>query len=168
MRNPLPRSALVIASSIDDPTKMGSTMGPFIRVRSPRFGVLPGEAEELVNEGMYGKALAEYLTDRLRDRGYDAPFFCAEDWGWWVELAGFPFSFGVCIYGRQLADGQLDLYVTDGATAARRWSWRQFRYISTTEAVAKLHADLIAVFEADPEVRVLAVDLEFPFVADEP
>lgn len=35
-------------------------MGPFIRVQSPKFAIVPGEAEELVNDGMYGKALAEY------------------------------------------------------------------------------------------------------------
>src|SRR5262249_50837217 len=91
-----------------------SSVGPFIRVRSSTFAIRPGEAEELVNEGTYGKALAEYLTEKLRERGYYAPFFCCEDWGWWVELKGVPFVFGVCIYGRELGEGQLDLYVTDG------------------------------------------------------
>lgn len=33
-------------------------MGPFIRIRSPKFPILPGEREELVNEGTYVKALA--------------------------------------------------------------------------------------------------------------
>ncbi len=69
-------------------------MGTFIRVNSAKFPILPGEADELVNEGMYGKALAEYLISRLREYGYDAPFCCCEDWGWWVELAGFPCTFG--------------------------------------------------------------------------
>jgi len=71
-------------------------MNKFIHIRSAKFPVLLGEKEELVNEGMYGKALAEYLQAKLRDRGYDAPFICCEDWGWWVELRA-PFTFGVCI-----------------------------------------------------------------------
>jgi hypothetical protein len=143
-------------------------MGTFIRVQSPKFAILPGEEAELVNEGMYGKALAEYLLHRLRDRGYDARFCCCEDWGWWVELGGFPFPFGVCIYGRELTGGRLDLYVTDGAAAPRSWSWRRFRFVDTTAAAARLHADLVGIFQADPEVQLLGTELDSPFVDDPP
>ena len=32
----------------------------------------------MVDEGLYGKALGQYLLGRLRERGYDAPFLgCA-------------------------------------------------------------------------------------------
>jgi len=32
----------------------------------------------VVDEGLYGKALGQYLLGRLRERGYDAPFLgCA-------------------------------------------------------------------------------------------
>jgi hypothetical protein len=48
-------------------------MEKFIHIRSAKFPILPGEKEELVNEGMYGKALAQYLQEKLRERGYDAP-----------------------------------------------------------------------------------------------
>jgi hypothetical protein len=141
-------------------------MGPFIRVASPRFPILPGEADELVNEGMYGKALTLYLVERLGARGYAVSGHCCEDWGWWIGLNGFPFLFGVCIYGRECDDGQLDLYVTDGAVRDRRWSWRVFRFVDNgaRAAAARLHDDLVAIFEADPEVRILATDLDTPFV----
>ncbi len=145
-------------------------MEKFIRIRSAKFPILPGEDEEMVNEGMYGKALAEYLLTRLRDAGYDAPFLCCEDWGWWVELKGFPFTFGVCIHGCLLQSGLLDLYVTDSATASeRQWSWRRFRMINTGAAAARarLHADLLRIFNDDTEVEVLATDLDSPFVDDE-
>jgi hypothetical protein len=33
----------------------------FIHISSAKFPILRGEKEELVNEGTYGKALAEYL-----------------------------------------------------------------------------------------------------------
>jgi hypothetical protein len=33
-------------------------MEKFIQIRSAKFPVLPGEEEELVNMGMYGKAVA--------------------------------------------------------------------------------------------------------------
>lgn len=141
-------------------------MGPFIRLRSDKFPILPGEADELVNEGMYGKALALYLAERLQDRGYPAADVCCEDWGWWVGLAGFEFPFGACVYGRALEDGTLDLYVTDAAVSERRWSWRRLRFEQTgaRQAAGRLHADLLAIFSADPDVQVLATDLDSPFV----
>jgi len=49
---------------------------PFIHIRSEQFPILPGEEEELVNEGMYGKALVTYLQEHLTDRGYESPFVC--------------------------------------------------------------------------------------------
>lgn len=144
-------------------------MGSFIRVTSPTFAILPGEAEEIVNDGMYGKALAQYLMPRLREQGYDAPSCVSEDWGWWVTLAGFPFPFGVCIYGRETADGTLDLYVTDGAPKDRTFSWKKLQFVSSgaDAAATKLHADLVRIFRADPDVTVLATDLESPFVDDD-
>lgn len=140
-------------------------MTRFIHITSAKFSILPGEAEQIINEGTYGKALAEYLTNRLRELGYNAPFFCCEDWGWWVELAGYPFTFGVCIYGRSCADGSLDLYLSDGARSARRWSWRRFRLVDTgaEEAAAALHNDLVAILYADPDVHVHATDLDSLF-----
>ena len=77
--------------------RWGHAMDKLIHIRSAKFPILPGEREELVNEGMYGKALAQYLQGKLRERGYAAPFICCEDWGWWVELKAAPVAFGVCI-----------------------------------------------------------------------
>ena len=138
-------------------------MDKFIHIRSAKFAILPGEKEELVNEGMYGKALAAYLQGKLRERGYDAPFICCEDWGWWVELKTAPFTFGVCIYCGPERDGPLDLFCTDGATARRKWSWRRFRFIDTAPYVNKLHDDLVSIFQADRDVQVLSTALDSPF-----
>ncbi len=142
-------------------------MDKFIHIRSARFPILPGEKEELVNEGMYGKALAEYLQSKLQERGYAAPFVCCEDWGWWVELKTAPFTFGVCIYCGPDREGPLDLFCTDGAMARKKWSWRRFRFVDTTPYVNKLHEDLVSIFRADSEVQVLATDLDSPFVDDD-
>jgi hypothetical protein len=37
----------------------------FIHIRSAKFPILPGEDGELVHPGMYGKAHAHYLQERL-------------------------------------------------------------------------------------------------------
>ena len=124
-------------------------MSKFIHIRSNKFPILPGESEECVNDGTYGKALAEYLQAKLRGRGYDAPFICCEDWGWWVELKNAPFAFGVCIYCGPEVDGILDLFCTDGAPSQRKWIWRTLRFVDTAPWVEKLHEDLMSIFRAD-------------------
>lgn len=143
-------------------------MDKFIHIRSPKFQILPGEKEELVNEGMYGKALARYLQGKLKDRGYDVPFIGCEDWGWWVELKNAPFTFGVCIYCGPEVAGPLDLFCTDGATGGRKWSWRNFRFMDTAPWVSKLHEDLVSIFRADPEVEVISTDRDSPFAEERP
>lgn len=141
-------------------------MDKFIHIQSAKFPILPGEKEELVNEGMYGKALARYLQEKLKGRGYDAPFFCCEDWGWWVELQNAPFTFGVCIYCGPETDGPLDLFCTGGATARKKWSWRKFHFVDTTPWVAKLHDDLVFIFQSDPDIEVISTSLDDPFAAE--
>jgi hypothetical protein len=140
----------------------GKCMGRFIHIRSSKFPILPGEKEELVNEGTYGKALAEYLRSQLQERGHDAPFVCCEDWGWWVELKTAPFAFGVCIYSGPEEDGSLDFACTDGASGPRKWNWKKFRFVETTPWVNKLHDDLMAIFESDKEVEIVGVSEDFP------
>ena len=137
-------------------------MDKFIHIRSPKFAILPGEKDELVNAGMYGKALAQYLQGKLKERGYEAPFFCCEDWGWWIELKGAPFTFGVCIYCGPERGGLLDLFCTDGAAAPKQWSWRKFKFIDTTTWSAKLQRDLISIFQSDPEVEIVGIDVDPP------
>jgi hypothetical protein len=134
----------------------------FIHIRSSKFPVLLGEDEELVNEGMYGKALAQYLQSQLRGLSYDIPSFCCEDWGWWLEVAGQPFSLGVCIYGTEgsLQKGEHCVMVSE--KPRRRWSWSRFGFIDTAPRVNQLFADLRKVFESDGEVQVLGCPEEYP------
>ena len=115
-----------------------------------------------MNNGMYGKALAEYLQAKLRNRGYDAPFVCCEDWGWWVELKTAPFAFGACIYSGPEEDGPVDFVCTDGAAAPRKWSWKRFRFVDTSLWVEKLHEDLMAVLQADEDIEIVGLSEEFP------
>jgi hypothetical protein len=142
-------------------------MDKFIHVRSAKFPILPGEEKELVNEGMYGKSLAEYLQKKLTERGYTAPFVCCEDWGWWVELKGAPFAFGACVYCGPKKGDLLDLFCTDGAVSPKKWSWKKLGFIDTTPWKTKLHEDLVAIFKADPEVQIVSTEADAPFSDDE-
>jgi hypothetical protein len=139
---------------------MAST--PFIHIRSSKFPIQPGEADELVNEGTYGKALAEYLAEHLRMRDYEIPFTCCEDWGWWVEIRGQPYSLGCCVYGASDATDSPELCVTVSRAAERKWSLLRFRMIDTRERVTKLLDDMQAIFEGDPEVEIVGLTEDFP------
>ena len=59
---------------------------PMLSFDSTAFPVAEGE-DAGTNPGIFGKALAHWLSTRLNERGVatNPPF--AEDWGWCVELA---------------------------------------------------------------------------------
>ncbi|GAA5496401.1 hypothetical protein SAMN02745181_0296 [Rubritalea squalenifaciens DSM 18772] len=135
---------------------------PFIHIHSRKFPIQPEEADESVNEGIYGKALADYLAEQLRTRGYQVPFTCGEDWGWWVEILGQPYSLGCCVYGASDADENPELCVKISRDPERKWSILKFRMIDTHARVGKLQEDLKAIFTADPDVKMIGLSEEFP------
>ncbi len=135
----------------------------FLQIRSTKLRVLPGEDDELVNEGMYGKALAEYLQTRLSQRGFQTPMIVCEDWGWWLAIAGLPFSCGLCIYGRRIGDSDdLDLCVTVSTGRGRKWSWGRFRFIDTTAEVERLHHAIRNAFAEDSDITIIGETTDFP------
>lgn len=140
---------------------------PFIHIKSAKFPVLPGEEEEVVNEGTYGKALAEYLEVRLKERSYDVRFNCCEDWGWWVELGGQPFVFGVCIYTVPDYLETQELCLAVRPQPGRCWSWRHFRSVDAAPPVNQLFADLQALLADDPDVELLGLTEAIPDYSDE-
>ncbi|MEM7584235.1 MAG: hypothetical protein AAF560_12680 [Acidobacteriota bacterium] len=135
---------------------------PHIHIKSAKFPILPGEDEELINEGTYGWALAQYLEAQLKARGYDVPFVCCEDWGWWVQLEGQPYALGLCVYALEDLDTTHELCVTVSHPPGKRWSWRKFRFFDSTERVKRLDADLRDILDSDPEVEILGYPEEFP------
>ena len=56
---------------------------------SSHFQIDAGE-EQQTNPGVYGFALARWISDRLRDRGLDAKDVVPEDWGWCVAVKTKP------------------------------------------------------------------------------
>jgi len=124
-----------------------------LHIKTEKFPILPGEKDELVNDGMYGKGLAIYLNSSLKSKGYNSPFYCCEDWGWWVHIKGFPYLMGLCIYGSVGDDGGMHEYVVCSATTEERiWSWRKFRKVDTVNEVTKLMDDVELIFKEDSEI----------------
>jgi hypothetical protein len=138
-------------------------MGRFFHIRSSQFPILPGEEQELVNAGTYGKALAQYLQRHLQTRGQFAPFLCCEDWGWWVELRGAPFTFGACIYARPDQKVPEEYVCTEGAASPRPWVWKQLRFVDSQPWVQRLETDLESIFQADDNIQLVAITDSFPW-----
>ena len=126
------------------------------------FPAMPGEDDELVNPGMYGKALAIHLQQRLMEKGYEVSFTCCEDWGWWVEISGHPFLFGVCVYCISHTRETQEYCVRVGTDAERRWSWKRFRMVDTGPAVEKLLFGLVGMLSKDPSLELLGMPSDLP------
>jgi len=137
-------------------------MDKFIHIRSNRFLPLPDEEVEMVNEGMYGKALAIFLQEELQKLRYDVPFYCCEDWGWWIELIGFPFTFGVCIYSGNRNEESMEYALADGALSNKKWSWRKFRFIETQSHSDELFRDLQKIIENNDGIEMIGISEDFP------
>ncbi len=63
---------------------------PQVTFTADFFKPLPGE-EEYTNPGCYGQALANWLADRLRERGVSVEGVIPEDFGWVVMVSRTPF-----------------------------------------------------------------------------
>lgn len=66
-----------------------------IWIKSTRFEIEPGE-DSLTNPGIYGKQLADWLADQLKDAGESIADVIPEDWGWCIVLRRSPLSFVGC------------------------------------------------------------------------
>ena len=139
------------------------SVSPFLHIQSAKFRIFPGEDDEIVNEGMYGKACAQYLQSHLASRGYNIPFFVCEDWGWWVEVKGLDFTCGIGVYGLKIDDtDDLDLCVTVLTPKGKKWNWKKLRSIDTSTEVSRLHDTIRNIFENDHDITVVCETPDFP------
>ena len=78
-----------------------------VEFRSDRFPAYEGE-EDRINPGLWGKRLAEFLRDQLREGGFATEELRAEDWGWVVPVSNdeFPLWIGCGRY-QEYPDGYL-------------------------------------------------------------
>ena len=62
-----------------------------VEFRSSKFPPYEGE-EEQINPGLWGKRLAEYLVQKLSEKGIKTEEIIAEDWGWYIPVQNEGFS----------------------------------------------------------------------------
>ena len=133
-----------------------------IKIETEKFPIL--DDEEPINEGMYGKALCQYLQSELTQRGISAPRYCDEDWGWWLEVNDGDFHMGLCIYSDPNDEGDPSGYaILPSIQKAKKWSWTKFRTIDQSGQVLSIIDHLENIFHADPEITSVSRHDDFPY-----
>ncbi|MDT7514838.1 hypothetical protein [Rhodoferax mekongensis] len=119
-----------------------------VEFRSAKFPPYEGE-EEQINPGLWGKRLAEYLVQRLEERGIATEEMVAEDWGWYVPVRNEGFRLALCC-GHQSGDDDEFLCFTDPSTPVVK---KFFKKIDATAQLTRLTDALQQILSSDPELR---------------
>ena len=118
-----------------------------VQFRSAKFPPYEGEQEQ-INPGLWGKRLAEYLVQKLAERGITTQEMVAEDWGWYVPVENEGFRLAVCC-GHQDGDDDEFLVFTDPSTPVVK---KLFRKVNATAQLSRLTDALQQVLSSDPEI----------------
>ncbi len=119
-----------------------------VEFRSSKFPPYEGEEEE-INPGLWGKRLAEYLVQKLADRGIKTLGIIGEDWGYYIPVENAGFKLAICC-GHQNGDQDEFLCFTDPGTPIVK---KLFKKIDATGQLSRLTEPLRQILSADPEIR---------------
>lgn len=119
-----------------------------VEFRSAKFPPYEGEEEE-INPGLWGKRLAEYLVQKLADRGIKTEAIIGEDWGYYIPVHNEGFRLAICC-GHQNGDDDEFLCFTDPSTPIVK---KFFKKIDATAELSRLTEALQQILSADPEIR---------------
>jgi hypothetical protein len=135
-----------------------------VAIETKKFPILAGEDKEIVNENMYGKSLCLYLQRNLPESGIKVPSFCAEDWGWWLEVEDNGFKMALCIYSDPRAKEDPERYaILPSVQSGKKWSWSKFGTIDVSKDVLKVMDTVEKLFRADKEIKAVTRHDDFPF-----
>jgi hypothetical protein len=123
-------------------------MKTHVEFQSHKFPPYDGEQEQ-INPGLWGKRLAQYLVQKLSEKGIEAGEIIPEDWGWYVPIKNEGFRLAVCC-GHQDGDDDEFLCFTDPSTPVVR---KLFRKIDATAQLTRLTQALQEILAADPDIR---------------
>ena len=119
-----------------------------VEFRSSKFPPYEGE-EEQINPGLWGKRLAEYLAQKLAERGIESEEMVAEDWGWYVPVRNEGFRLALCC-GHQKGDDDEFLCFTEPSTPVVK---KLFKKIDVTPQLTPLTAALQEILASDSVIR---------------
>ena len=133
-------------------------------IETSKFPILAGEKDEIVNENMYGKALCQYLETQLPLAGVKVPFYCNEDWGWWLETELNGFKMAMRIYSDPDANPNPERYaLLPSIKDAKKWSWSKLQSVDMSQDVLKVIDAVESIFRRDSDIRIVTRHDDYPF-----
>ena len=112
------------------------------------FPACEGE-DALINHGIWGKRLADFLRERLRTEGFAAEEPIAEDWGWVVPIVNDQFRLWIgCACNSEYPDGFL-CFIEPHTPLVRKF----LKQIETRERVTALQQALDKVLSEAAGIR---------------
>ncbi|MEQ1764421.1 MAG: hypothetical protein ABL984_14925 [Pyrinomonadaceae bacterium] len=124
-------------------------MKTHVEFRSDLFPPYPGEEDE-INSGRWGKRLAEFIRDGLKERDFDVMDPFAEDWGWMVEIRNEAFPLWI---GCGNIDGEDDAFLSFIEPSKPFVRKLLFKKISTEADVTKLQTAFDSVLSSEPSIK---------------
>ena len=119
-----------------------------VTFRSSKFPPYDGE-EELINPGLWGKRLAEYLVEKLSLLGIQSEEIIAEDWGWYIPIKNEGSTLAICC-GHQNGDDDEFLCFTEPKTPIIK---KLFKKIDVSAHLGQLVGALEKILSSDPEIK---------------
>lgn len=116
-------------------------MKTFVEFRSDKFPPYDDE-EELINPGIWGKRLAEYLVEKLAEYGIETGELICEDWGWYIPIPDTRFSLALCVGHQGGGDDEFICFTEPGKPTGRRLFKKYDVTVQLTNLTGKLHTVL--------------------------
>jgi hypothetical protein len=123
---------------------------PLLEFESSAFAVIPGE-DDATNPGIYGKTLAEWLANQLREAGLPAGGIIAEDFGWCVPVASTPHQLYVACASTEEAPNEWRVFAFAEGGLAARFLGKD----NSAASLAFLFTTVRSCLESHPSVRGL-------------
>lgn len=126
---------------------------PLLEFASSEFEIIPGEDSE-TNPGIYGKALATWLCQKLQVQGEPAREVFGEDFGWCVAVESSPHSLHVaCANAPDIPNGWRVFVFAEGGIVARILGRDR-----SAEAAQSLYRKVKECVEREPGIRDIRED----------
>ena len=126
-----------------------------LHFESSAFGIDPSETEH-TNPDIFGRSLAEWVGERLRERGLPAGEVIPEDFGWCVPVPLAPHAVYVACASEEEMPGswrwQLFVFAEGGLLQ------RLFGKDTRRESVDRVFAAVREVLQASPDIHNLSED----------
>ncbi len=139
----------------------------FHYIKTTKFQAAPGEDKEVVNEGMYGRLICEYLKGQLASLGFQTFGCYSEDWGWYLEIGELVGVNGLCVYSECVDNTVVGYVLGIEYNVVTKWKWIKLKSVEindveTERSLDRISAAIRNVFINAGDVQYMGEFSEFP------